>query len=183
MRLLAPFLALFMVACATAPGPTPAELGNRIRIRIAGRGKVPSITTADYFLYLMVRGPDGGIAATRLLAPETMESEGLSLILGKRIEALFELPDVELTETLHGDPSCGEDIVLPAGCTLCFAPGSYYAYRIVDRSRIMTADLAPEIQLGVITADGSRYVELQPAAGPALERAKDPPSWPLTSGL
>jgi hypothetical protein len=172
-------LVILLTGC-TAAGPAPESLGNRIRVRIDGRGREPSITTADYFLYLMVRGPDGRLHATRIHAPETAESEGMSLVIGKHIEKLCELPKVELVETLHGDPRCAEDIVLAPGYTLSFAPGSYYAYRIVDRTRTMHADRAAEIRLGMITADGSRYLELEAADGPPLERATDPPGWPLT---
>ena len=171
-------IAVLFAGCA-ASGPAPESLGNRIRVRIEGRGNEKSITTADYFLYVTVRGPDGKLSATRLYAPATMDSEGMSLITGKHIEKLCDLPRIELKETLHGDPRCAEDVVLAPGYTLCFEPGSYFAYRIVDRTRTMTADRAAEIRLGMITADGSSYVELESADGPAIERATDPPGWPL----
>ena len=172
-------LVVLFAGCAAGADPAPLALGNRIRVRIEGRGEVPSITTADYFLYLTVRGPDGTRWATRVLAPETAESEGMSLFVGKHIEKKCDLPDVELTETLHGDRSCCEDIVLAPGYTLCFDPGSYYSYRIVDRGQTMIAERQAEIRLGAITADGSRYVEVEGADGPPLERAADPPGWPL----
>ena len=171
-------LAWVLGACAAPPVPRPDELGNRIRVRVAGRGTVPSITTADYFLYFVVRGPDGRRASLRVLASETAESEGTALFLGKKIEVLLDLPRVQVVETLHGDTDCAEDIVLAPGCSLCFEPGSHYAYRIVDRSWRMAADRDPELHVGMITADGTGYVELQPASGPLLQRAQDPPGWP-----
>ena len=170
-------LAVVFSACATA-GPARPELGDRIRVRIEGRGHEKSITTADYFLYLVLRSPDGRLAATRIYAPDTIESEGAALILGKRFEGLFDLPKVELAETRHGDPRCAHDVVLPPGYSLCFDPDTYFAYRIADGTRTMHADRAAEIRLGVITADGAGYVELEAADGPPIERATDPHGWP-----
>lgn len=176
-------LGLGLLAACTAPPapmPTPAELGDRVRIRIDGRNReVPSITTADYFLSFVALGPDGQRKACRVYAPESAESEGLSLSVGSRIFRVFARegwPD--LGETRHGDPALCEDLVLPPGVSLCFEPGTCFAYRIVDHGLTMAADLDPEIRIGQIRADGSGYVELQPGAGPVLPRADDPPNWP-----
>lgn len=168
----------FLAGCATSTDPTPSQLGTRLRVRIEGR-EIPSITSADYFVFLMIRGPDGRVEGIKTLTPESTASEGLSLMIGTRIESRFSLPDLRLTETIHAaDPSLAEDIVLPEGYTLCFAPGSFYAYRIIDNGQTMAADLAPEIRLGAITADGSRYIEVRPTAGPVIPRATTPPGWP-----
>lgn len=171
-----------LAGCAAAPPPMPRpdELGDRVRIRIVGRNPdVPSITTADCFLSFVALGPDGQRKACRVYAPESAESEGLSLVVGSRIFRVFDRegwPD--LGETRHGDPTLGEDLVLPPGVSLCFEPGSCFAYRIVDHGPTMAADLDPEIRIGQLRADGSGYVELQPVAGPDLPRAADPPGWP-----
>lgn len=171
--------AVFFAGCAAEPGSVSESLGNRLRVRIEGRGQEKSITTADYFLYLMFRCPDGTLAETRIYAPEFAESEGMSLDIGTHIERYHDPARVRLEETLHGDPRCCHDIVLPAGVSISFEPGSYFAYRIVDHTRMMRVDRDAEIRLGMITADGSRYVEVESADGPPIERATDPPGWQL----
>lgn len=169
---------LTLTACVQSPGlPSPTDLGNRIRVRIDGR-EIPSITTADYFIYAAVRGPDGTRHGVDLYAPAYSSSEGLSLGLGMRIARTFELPDTELEESLKTEPSLAEDILLPDGYTLCFEPGTFYAYRIIDHGPTMAADLAPEIRLGQLTKDGTSYVEVAPSSGPIIKRAAPPPNWP-----
>lgn len=176
--LLVALLAPGFAACVYAPAlPTRADLANRMRIRIEGR-EIPSITTADYFIYCVVEGPDGTRRGIDVLAPESSSSEGLSLQIGMDIRSAFELPDIELGETIGGEPNFSEDIMLPPGFMLCFEPGTFYAYRIIDHSRTMAADLAPEIRLGQLRKDGLAYYEVQASDGPNLERAKSPPNWP-----
>lgn len=172
-------LLLGLLAACAAP-PTAPELGDRVRIRIDGRDPaVPSITTADCFLSFLVLGPDGERRPIRAYAPEASESEGLSLIVGHRIHvAIGREGWPDLGETRHGDPRLCEDLVLPPGTSLCFEPGTCFAYRIVDRGPTMRADLAPEIRIGQIRADGTGYVEMETSDGPELERAADPPGWP-----
>lgn len=168
-----------LASCATShPSvPTPDELGNRLRVRIAGRD-VLSITSADYFLYAVVRGPDGERRGVNVLAPESASSEGLSLGLGMDIRRTFGLPDIEIAETLITEQNLSEDILLPDGYTLCFEPGTFYAYRIIDHGKTMAADLDPEVRLGSIRADGRHYFEVEPSDGPVIKRAATPPGWP-----
>jgi len=169
---------LALNACVGQPAlPSPADLSNRIRVRIDSR-EIPTITTADYFIYAVVRGPDGTRRGVNAYAPAYISSEGLSLMLGMKIERTFQLPDIELEETLKIEPSLAEDILLPDGYTLCFEPGTFYAYRIIDAGRTMAADLAPEIRLGQLTKDGTSYVEVAASNGPILKRAATPPNWP-----
>lgn len=167
---------------AASPTPTrspaPADLADRVRIRIAGR-EIPSITSADYFLFFVVLGEDGRREPIRVLATLYMSSGGLALAAGSQVWFTFDQEDwPELDSSRHGPEDLCEDFGLPPGTRLCFEPGTFFAYRIVDEGPTMVADLDPEIWIGQLRADGSGYVELQPSDGPELPRAQDPPDWP-----
>jgi hypothetical protein len=128
---------------------------------------------------LVVRGPDGRTQAFGVAAFEYSESEGIAGELGVKIQDVYGLPPLVFAESLHAeDPALVHDFLLPAGYTLDFAPGHFYAYRVDRPRQRMIADLAPEIRLGQVSADGSRYLELQPSAGPDLVGSEDPPGWP-----
>jgi len=168
--------------CASATRPSPAELGNRVRVRIVSRGDIPSITTADYRLLLMLRTPDGRLETFGVHAPATSDCESIAGALAVKIRSVFALPVVFCESLRADDPTLVHDFVLPAGYTLDFTPGRFYAYRVADPSRRKVADLAPEIRIGQITADGGRYLELQPTAGPEVRGSADPPGWPPKDG-
>tara|TARA_R110002094_G_scaffold64192_7_gene74500 strand:- start:2 stop:559 length:558 start_codon:yes stop_codon:yes gene_type:complete len=181
-RIAAMLLAL-LSACAThhAAAPPPEALGNRIRVRIEGR-EVDSITSADYFLYLMVRAPDGKRTGINALGPESVSAPGMALGLASIIRMRCDLPNLELIDPTASDPKWSTDIVLPPGYTLCCEPGSFYAYRIIEGGPTMAADLNPEVRISAIRADGTRYFEVPPSDGPLLKRAAMPPGWPLKAG-
>lgn len=158
--------------------PAPDELADRVRVRIAGR-EIPSITSADYFLFFVVQGDDGRGEPIRVLATHYTSCEGLSLVAGSRVWFAFDQEGwPELGPSRHGPADLCADFALPPGTRLCFEPGTFFAYRIVDEGPTMVADLDPEISIGQLRADGSGYVELPPSAGPELPRAQDPPGWP-----
>jgi len=171
------------VGCASSStqatgGLTPAELGNRIRVRIEGRD-LPGITSADYFLHWMIVGPDGRREAFRTLVVATSGSEDICGAIGIRAQQRFDAGRVEYVESLHGDDlRLVHDVVLPPGHSLCLDRGCYYAYRVIDSGSTMAADLLPEIRLGAITADGARYVEVRATDGLILARASLPAGWP-----
>ncbi len=164
-------------ACTSPPAPDVGELGSRVRVRIVSRGEIPSITTARYRLLVGIRGPDGRVEGFGVSAPEYAESESIGGALAIKFVSVLELPDLESPESLHGEPELVHDFVLPKGYALDFTPGRFFAYRVIGDDRLV-ADLAPEIRIGQITADGSRYLELTPTAGPDLGESDDPPGWP-----
>ena len=171
-------VAMLLVACA-APSPADAgPLGDRVRVRIASRGDVASITTARYWLLLQVRGPGDRVESFGVNAPEHSESEGIGGELAVKIASVLDLPYFAIVESLHGDRELVHDFVLPPGWRLDFAPGRFYAYRVADPDGRMVADLDPEVRFGQISADGSRYVELQATAGPDRRGSEFPPGWP-----
>lgn len=170
-------VATVAVACTTPPAPELGELGNRVRVRIVSRGEVASITTARYRLLVCIRGPEGRVESFGVSAPEYAESEFIGGALAVKFTSVLDLPNLESHESLHGAADLVHDFVLPKGYALDFTPGRFFAYRVAANGRLV-ADLAPEIRFGQITADGSRYVELLPTAGPDLGEGDDPPGWP-----
>ena len=176
-RLLIASLAALSACKLPAPPPSPDELGNRLRVLVTGR-EVESITTADYFLFLMVRAPDGTRTGINTYVPGYGSSGGMALGISVYIERRCDLPDLELIDKPGKNPVwC--DIVLPKGYSLCLEPGSHYAYRIVDHGPTMAADLNAEIHLLASSKDGTRYYEVAASDGPVLKRAATPPGWPL----
>ncbi|MCA8952859.1 MAG: hypothetical protein KDE27_25340 [Planctomycetes bacterium] len=173
-------LGLLAGCSSVPPRPTRADLGDRVRIRIDGRDPAASsITTADYFLFFLVIDVDGGRRPVRANTTLCASSEGIALGISTDVfGALDRELWAEIDETSRGDHELCEDFVLPPGTMLCFEPGTCFAYRIVDEGPRMVAELAPEVRIGQIRADGSDYVELQPVDGPELPRAADPPGWP-----
>jgi hypothetical protein len=95
-----------------------------------------------------------------------------------KIASVLDLPDFAFVESLHGDRELVHDFVLPPGWRLDFAPGRFYAYRVADPDSRMVADLDPEVRFGQVSADGSRYVDLQATAGPDRRGSEFPPGWP-----
>ena len=172
-----PLIALVLAACAAAPDPAPAELGNRIRITVEGRGREPSITTADYWLLFVVRDANGRRLSLGVHASEWADSASVAGELGAKIQSALETPPVRTDETLQGIPEQAHDIVLPPGIALCFEAGCHYAYRVVDANR-REAELQPEIRVAMLSADSTGYVELRPGAGPPIGPAQLPPNWP-----
>ena len=162
----------------TMSTPPPAELGNRLRVRIASRGDVPSITTAGYWLLLVLRDPEGRLVSFGDYCPKWSDSESCIGSLGVKAHSLLDLPGSEAAESRHGDRELCHDVILPQGYTLSFAPGHHYAYRDGTGDRAWVADAAPEVRIGQITADGSRYVELTASDGPPLAGDQLPPNWP-----
>lgn len=184
---LRPHLALFaalmatLSACATpAPSvtpPAPEDVGNRIRILIRGRD-VESITSADYFLYVVIRTPDGRHVGTSTLLPESVSSPGSALSMSVQIERRCGLPDLEIVEGTDEDPQWSTEIVLPEGYSMSCEPGTFYAYRIIDYGKTMAADRAPEVRVQASSKDGSRFYDVPPSDGPVIRRAATPPDWP-----
>jgi hypothetical protein len=164
-------------ACASPPAPEIGELGSRVRVRIVSRGEVASITTARYRLLVCIRGPEGRVESFGVSAPRFSESESIGGSLAAKFKSVLDLPNLEFVESLQGAPELVHDFVLPKGYALDFTPGRFFAYRVAANGRLV-ADLAPEIRFGQITADGSRYLELAPTAGPDLGEDDDPPGWP-----
>jgi|688.fasta_scaffold278486_2 hypothetical protein len=169
---------VLLAACAAPRNPADTPLGDRVRVRIASRGDINSITTARYWLLLQVRGPRDRVESFGVNAPEASESESIGGSFAVKLESVLDLPDLADVESLHGDPELCHDFVLTPGWSLDFTPGRFYAYRVAGPDGRMVADLDPEIRIGQSTADGSRYVELQPTAGPDRRGAEFPPGWP-----
>ena len=165
-----PLVALLAVlsACASptsSVAPPPDQIGNRVRILIEGRD-VESITSADYFLYCVVRTREGQRHGIRTLLPESVSSPGSALSIATGIERKCGLPDVEIREGTDKDPKWSSEFVLPEGYSLCCELGAFYAYRIVDGGPAMRADLTPEVRLQVSSQDGSSYFDVPPSDGP-----------------
>lgn len=170
-------LCLIAAGCAATPVVTE-PLGQRLRIRIAGRGQEPSITSAEHLLFLVLRTPDGRAVPVRLHSPEYEESEGLCGSIGVRAEYALGLPAVTYAESLHGDARLVHDLVLAPGYGLDFAPGAFFACRRVDATNRFVAETGSEIRVGQITADGSRYIEAASGHGVEATYDTDPPGWP-----
>lgn len=173
-------VAALLSACslAKAPRPNAEQLDNRIRVRVVGR-ESESVLSADHFVFLTVCGPDGTRFGSRSRITIATSSEGIALGLSVNIERSADLADLAFEEVPDSVSKWTTDIVLPTGYTLCFDPGSYYVYRIVDFGKTMAADLNPEVRIGAPSKDGAQYFELQPSAGPLLKVAAMPPGWPL----
>jgi hypothetical protein len=170
-------LFLFAAGCVTTPTGTEA-MGQRIRVRIAGRGQEPSITSAEHRIFLVLRRPDGRTVPMRMHSPQYDESEGLCGSIGVRAESLLDLSESTFAESLHGAAPLVHDLVLPPGHTVVGAPGAFFVCRQVAGTNRFVAEADPEIRLGQITADGSRYVELTPGRGIEVTYETDPPGWP-----
>lgn len=166
-------LMLLLAACTTVEQPTPAELGQRVRVRVDGR-EIDSILTRDCFVFFAVLCPDGTRVPMRIRAPASSGCEGLSLIVANEITMRCSCGDLDLVPAQHGPKDQVADLVLPDGYALDFTPGSYLVYAIAA-DRTATADTGPELRLGQIAADGTRYVELSPASGPKLALHGRPP--------
>lgn len=170
-------LVLIAAGCVATP-PGIESLGQRIRLRIAGRGQESSITSAEHRIFLLLRAPDGRALPVRVHSPEYDESEGLCGSIGVRAESVLDLPPVTFAESLHGNTSHVHDLVLPSGHTVVCAPGAFFVCRRVAGTNRFVADGDPEIWLGQITVDGSRYVEVAPGHGVEVTYETDPPGWP-----
>ena len=170
-------LFLIVAACvATSDGKE--ALGQRLRVRIAGRGQEPSITSAEHRIFLLLRAPDGRILPWQEHSPEYEESEGLCGSIGVRLGSVLELPSLTVAESLHGNAPLVHDLVLPPGYTVVDAPGSFFVCRRIAGTTRFVADADPEIRLGQIAADGSRYFELTPGHGVEVTYETAPPGWP-----
>lgn len=175
-------LVLIAAGCAAAP-PGDESAGQRLRVRIAGRGQEPSITSAEHRIFVLLRAPDGRILPWREHSPAYDESEGLCGSIGVRLGSLLELPTSgvpswTLVESRQGNAPLVHDLVLPPGCTIVDAPGSFFVCRRVAGTDRFVVDADPEIRLGRLTADGSRYVELAPGRDGEVTFETDPPGWP-----
>jgi hypothetical protein len=170
-------LVLIAAGCAAAP-PGEESAGQRLRVRIAGRGQEPSITSAEHRIFVLLRAPDGRILPRREHSPAYDESEGLCGSIGARLESLLELPSLTVAESLHGNEPLVHDLVLPPGYTVVEAPGSFFVCRRIAGTEHFVADADPEIRLGRLAADGSRYVELAPGRDGEVTFETDPPGWP-----
>lgn len=170
---------LFLIAAGCVTTPTGVEsMGQRIRLRIAGRGQEPSITSAEHRIFLVLRGPGGRTVPMRVHSPQHDESEGLCGSICVRAESILDLPQFTVAESVHGAAPLVHDLVLPPGHDVVGAPGAFFVCRQVAGTNRFVADADPEIWLGQITADDSRYIELTPGRGVEATYETDPPGWP-----
>lgn len=170
-----PLLAL-TAACAAGPVPSPVELGNRIRVRVEGRGAESTITSADHHLLFVVRAANGRRVALGVFVPEYADSASVAGGLAAKIASVF-ATDGHVVETRHGSASHCEEVDLPPGFALCFEPGCHYVYRVGSDGR-REPDLEPEIRLEMLAADGSSYVPLRPTRGTVFGPDDALPHWP-----
>lgn len=163
--------------CVGGGAAAVPELGARVRCRIAGRGDVPSITSADHRVFVVLQERDGRRLPVRVFSPKYASSEGLLGAIGVRAASLLQRERPTWSESLHGDPELVHDMLFE-GVDLCFEPGSFYVYRHDGETGRFVADPDPEIRLGQLRADGSGYEELTPSLGPAIDYDDDPAGWP-----
>jgi len=178
-RIGAALLVAQLAACAAVERPTADQLGQRVRLRVAGR-EIASILTQDYFVFFAVLDQQGQRVPMRIRVPESGGSKGMSLAFANIITMRCDCGDLDLVPSRHGDdPECVADLVLPDGYALDFSPGSYVVYE-VHEDRTLTVDRAPELRLAQITRDGSRYIELPAHNGPDLAIDGRPPGFEAT---
>lgn len=157
---------------------TPIGFGDRLRIVIEGR-EIPSILTEDHFAYFVVDRPDGDPVPCKVLASETMSTDGASLVFELSIGARTGVDSLGSAESLPLDDIPADqshDVVLPEGWHLSRRIGDTFVFRMVDG--LMVADDEVELRLSMSSERNATYLPVTPSPSDPLPRAQAPASWP-----